>query len=79
MKGKPKFKYGDRVAFPLGDTIKEGIVYIIDKYGTFDNPNDVSYDIMVENENTLYKHITESKVSKVRTKNKNKKKKDETV
>ena len=69
MRGKPKFKEGEKVAFTFGNiATKEGIVYIVDKYGTFDNPTDVSYDILVESENTLYKHITESKVSKVRTK-----------
>lgn len=43
---------------------KEGIIYIVDKFGTFDNPTDASYDIMVCNDNNsghncLYKHITE--------------------
>jgi len=65
MKGKPKFKYEDRVEFDLGDGIKRvGMVYIIDAYGTWDDPDDVSYDILVENENCLYKHITEKLVSK---------------
>ena len=69
MKGRPKFKEGEKVAFTFGNiATKEGIVYIVDKYGTFDNPTDVSYDILVESENMLYKHITESKVSKVITK-----------
>ena len=74
MRGKPKFKYGDTVQFTLGGKTLVGEVYIIDEYGTFDNPSDVSYDIMVKNYqidggepfDVLFKHITESKVSKVK-------------
>lgn len=64
MLGKPKFNYGDVVKFKLGDDIKEGIVYIIDKYGTFEDDSDVSYDILVKSENCLYKHVTERLVEK---------------
>lgn len=64
MLGKPKFNYGDVVKFKLGDDIKEGIVYIIDKYGTFEDDSDVSYDIFVKSENCLYKHVTERIVEK---------------
>ena len=73
MRGKPRFKHGDIVQFTFGDKTLVGVVYTVDKYGTFDNPSDVSYDIMVhdyqidgrEPEDILVKHITESKVSKV--------------
>lgn len=64
MLGKPKFNYGDVVKFKLDNTIKEGIVYIIDKYGTFEDDSDVSYDIFVKTENCLYKHVTERLVEK---------------
>lgn len=64
MKGKPKFKLGDMVEFEWQGETKVGEVYIVDKYGTFDYPFDVSYDIFVENENVLYKHFTESLVRK---------------
>lgn len=64
MKGKPKFKLGDMVEFEWEGEAKVGEIYIVDKYGTFDNPNDVSYDIFVENENVLYKHFTETLVRK---------------
>lgn len=61
MLGKPKFKYGDKVRFKVTDTIeKVGTIYIIDKWGTFFDKSDVSYDIMVEDENCLYKHFNES-------------------
>lgn len=61
MKGHPKYQYGNLVKFELNGEIKEGIVHIIDKYGTFEDDSDVSYDILVRNEkeNCLYKHINE--------------------
>lgn len=64
MKGKPKFKEGDLVTFSWRGETKVGEIWIVDKYGTFDNPNDVSYDIYVEKENMLYKHYTETLVTK---------------
>ena len=48
MKGKPKYKYGDKVKISLGEELVEGTVYIIDTYGTFENSSDVSYDIMIK-------------------------------
>jgi hypothetical protein len=68
MKGKPKFNYGDKVQFTLSDGTYIGTIYIIDMYGTFVNPSDVSYDIMVDDYNgkpCLFKHITEKLVSKL--------------
>lgn len=62
MVGKPKYKCGDIVQFKFNDSIKEGTVAIVDKYGTFEDDSDVSYDILVENENTLYKHLTEKSI-----------------
>lgn len=61
MKGKPKYNLNNLVKFEIDGEIKEGIVYIIDKYGTFEDDSDVSYDILVKNENEhcLYKHINE--------------------
>ena len=64
MRGKPKFVYGEKVRFTISDQEdnameKIGSIEIIDRYGTFFNPSDVSYDILVEDENCLYKHITE--------------------
>jgi hypothetical protein len=61
MKGHPKYQYGNLVKFEFNGEIKEGTVYIIDKYGTFEDDSDVSYDILVKNENEhcLYKHINE--------------------
>lgn len=62
MLGNPKYTEGDIVKFEFNDEIKEGTVYIIDKYGTFFDDSDVSYDVLVEKENTLYKHLTESSI-----------------
>ena len=63
MLGQPKFKIDDQVRFKLADGIeRHGSVYIIDKFGTLEQNIDVSYDIMVESENCLYKHIMEKYV-----------------
>lgn len=59
MKGHPKYKKGQMVKFSLMNETKEGSIYIIDEYGTFEDASDVSYDIFVEPENCLYKHIRE--------------------
>ena len=65
MKGKPKYNLGNRVTFKLEEKEYRGNIYIIDPYGTWDDPNDVSYDIMVNNwgpkkEECLFKHINEN-------------------
>lgn len=66
MLGRPKYKIGDKVRFDFSHNdekiYKEGLVYIIDERGTFFDRSDVSYDIMVEEENCLYKHINEKHV-----------------
>lgn len=62
MLGKPKYKEGATVKFIVGDKLKTGIIWIVDKYGTWDYTEDVSYDILVEDENVLYKHIPEKYV-----------------
>lgn len=62
MKGNPKFKIGDKVKFEFNGT-KVGEVYIVDPYGTFEQNLYASYDILVKEENMLYKHIVEPFVS----------------
>lgn len=64
MKGRPKFKVGDEVCFDWKGATKAGVIWTVDKYGTFDDPSDVSYDIFVKKENMLYKHFTEKLVRK---------------
>lgn len=69
--GKPVFDYEDKVGFyltPYGETEQKffvGKVYIIDRWGTFEQNEEPSYDIMVENYNgtgrdCLVKHIRQS-------------------
>ena len=66
MLGKPKYHENDLVEFQwLKDKPnKVGIVYIVDKWGTLSDNSDVSYDILVKEENMLYKHISERYVVK---------------
>ena len=58
MKGYPKFKVGDNVSFTINNVTRNGIVLIVDAYGAF-CLDDASYDILVETENCLYKHVEE--------------------
>ena len=62
MLGKPKFVFGDKVKFTINNEKKTGTIYIIDKYGTFEDDSDVSYDILNDDETCLYKHINEKYV-----------------
>lgn len=59
---EPKYDYGDTVSFMSNNRIVSGEVYIIDRYGTFEQNEEPSYDIMVgEGDNRiLYKHIRQS-------------------
>lgn len=68
MRGKPKFKLNDTVSFKLGDSEYMGYIYVVDRWGTFEDPSDVSYDVMVVDENCLYKHIPERLVKKLKVK-----------
>ena len=62
MQGNPKFKVGDNVSFTINNETRNGIVLIVDAYGAF-CLDDVSYDILVETENCLYKHVEERMVT----------------
>lgn len=74
MIGKPKYNINDEVEFDIQIEDKNyvliGKIFIIDKYGTFEQNDDVSYDIMVDhlplhdNEPCLFKHIIESDIRK---------------
>ncbi len=52
------YKIGDKITFFCGNTQKKGVVLIVDTHGTFDGPGIPSYDILVEEENMLYKHVS---------------------
>lgn len=69
MIGKPLYKYKDTVSFKIGEVVKTGYIYVVDAYGTFGQHEEPSYDIIVENENMLYKHVRESVVVEKLTKN----------
>ena len=58
MVGKPKYKRGQFVRFEFDGEIMEGTIEIIDTYGTWVDPSDVSYDILGMND-CLYKYIRE--------------------
>ena len=70
MIGNPKYKIDDIVTFELLDNDDKkyrvtGYVYIVDAYGTFEQNEEPSYDVMVEhsimdNKPCLYKHVRES-------------------
>lgn len=60
MLSKPKYNYGDIVRFKNNGEIKFGKIEIIDSNGTYFQKEEPSYDIMVNDEQCLYKHIRES-------------------
>ena len=66
MKGNPKFKVGDNVSFTMNNETRNGIVLIVDAYGAF-CVDDVSYDILVQTGNCLYKHVEERMVTRTGT------------
>lgn len=58
---KPKFCIDQIVSFLTHYGIKTGIIEIIDPNGYFgSSTKEPSYDIFVESENIVYKHIDES-------------------
>ena len=58
---EPKYKLDDWVKFNTGKEILTGQIFVVDRFGIFGN-KDIHYDIMVEERNTLYKHIHEEDV-----------------
>lgn len=66
MKGFPKFNIGDKVhfEFTINDEkySEDGEIVVVDKYGTWDDDSDVSYDIKLE-DGSWRKHINEKFVT----------------
>jgi len=64
--GETKYKKGDIVKFRYMNDIYTGTIRIVDAYGTFEQCEEPSYDIMVENNpegnKCFYKHIVESNI-----------------
>lgn len=64
MKKSSLYKVNDEVVFTLNGIQKEGVIFIVDVFGTFERLGSPSYDIWVESENMLYKHVAYDIVSK---------------
>jgi len=75
MLGKPKYQLGQHVMFHVrnqeynikGTAIpdgewKQGYIYVVDANGVLEDQRHVHYDIMVPDENCLYKHVNEYNV-----------------
>lgn len=63
MLGKPKYTYKDKVEFKWPRSINLiGYIQVVDSFGTFEQQEEPSYDIYVDANNTLYKHVKESEV-----------------
>lgn len=63
MLGQPKYKRGDTVSFEMRGEVVAGEVYIVDAYGTFEQNEEPSYDVMIvqdHSEKCLVKHVRES-------------------
>lgn len=60
--GKPKYKRGNIVRMACEDIEKIGKIFVVDAHGTFGQNEEPSYDILVEEDNCLYKHICESEI-----------------
>lgn len=61
--GRPRYTCGDVVRFRWGiDGEKTGTICIVDAHGTFEQNREPSYDILVEEEKCLFKHICESEI-----------------
>ena len=59
MLGQPIFNYDDRVMFTIDGDVVVGTIAIIDAWGTFLDRNRVYYDVLTEDQQKLYKHISE--------------------
>lgn len=57
----PLYRREDTVRFSIGDESLEGVIRVVDAYGTFEQDEEPSYDIHVKGKG-LYKHIRQSEV-----------------
>ena len=62
MLGNPKYKIGDIVEFKCNDDVKVGVIAVVDRFGTFEYTDDVSYDILDKEDKMLYKHFPEDTI-----------------
>ena len=57
----PLYEKEDKVRFSVDDDVLEGIISVVDAYGTFEQDEEPSYDIRVVGK-CLYKHVRQSLV-----------------
>lgn len=62
MLGNPKYKIGDIVEFKCNDGIRTGVIAVVDRFGTFEYTDDVSYDILDKENRMFYKHFPENTI-----------------
>lgn len=60
--GRPRYHRDEMVRIKWDDAEKVGKVFVVDAFGTIDQNEEPSYDILVEEDNCLYKHICESDI-----------------
>lgn len=61
--GKPIYGKDDFVKFRYDGQVLEGVIAIVDSYGTMEQKEEPSYDIKVgKMDFTLHKHIRESQI-----------------
>ena len=58
----PLYRREDTVRFSIGDESLEGVIRVVDAYGTFAQDEEPSYDIYVAKKKCLYKHIRQTTV-----------------
>lgn len=62
MPGRPRYHRDEMVRIKWDDAEKVGKVFVVDAFGTIDQNEEPSYDILVEEDNCLYKHVCESDI-----------------
>lgn len=60
--GRARYRLGDMVRINWNAVEKIGKICVVDAHGTFVQNEEPSYDILVEEDNCIYKHICESDV-----------------
>ena len=60
---KAKYKKGELVSFDIDNDTKKGMIVIIDYHNT--PIKHISYDVFVDEDNCLYKHLQEEDISKL--------------
>ena len=60
--GRPRYHREDILRIKWDNTIKIGKICIVDAFGTFEQSEEPSYDVLVVEDNCLYKHVCESDI-----------------